>query len=256
MEFLLLLAGTLALRPYVFIFLGVYLALATLHLGAGRAAAFLALGYGIAWAAEFCSINFGFPFGEYLYIPATLDLELWVAGVPFMDSLSYVFLAYASYCLALTALGGERGFQVREDFALQQSRRTLVLGAVLMVALDMVIDPVALRGYRWFLGQIYGYPEGGVYFGVTLSNFAGWFLVGLALIRVMQYLIGMAAAVRLWDWGRRSMLSPALLGSGLYLGVLGFNLAMTFAIGETCLGWVGIFIYLPFLSWLMLKLLP
>ena len=33
-----------------------------------------------------------------------MDQELWVAGVPFMDSLSYVFLAYASYSLALVAL--------------------------------------------------------------------------------------------------------------------------------------------------------
>jgi len=47
-----------------------------------------------------------------------------------------------------------------------------------------------------------------------------------------------------------------LLGVGLYLGVLGFNLAMTFLIGETTLGWVGVFIYLPFLTWLVLKLLP
>ncbi|MCX5893056.1 MAG: carotenoid biosynthesis protein, partial [Deltaproteobacteria bacterium] len=165
LKFLLLLAGTVALRPYVFIFLGAYLLLATRHLGAGRAVVFLGLGYLISWAAEVCAINFGFPFGEYLYIPATLDRELWVAGVPLMDSLSYVFLAYASYCLALTALGPGRGCQIREDTPLQQSRRTLILAAVLMVTLDIIIDPVALRGYRWFLGQIYGYPEGGVYFG-------------------------------------------------------------------------------------------
>ena len=50
--------------------------------------------------------------------------------------------------------------------------------------------------------------------------------------------------------------SQALLGAGLYLGILGFNLAMTFLIGETYLGWVGVFIYLPFLTWLVLKLLP
>ena len=31
---------------------------------------------------------------------------------------------------------------------------------------------------------------------------------------------------------------------------------MTFLIGEACLGWVGIFIYTPFLAWLALKLAP
>ncbi|MCL4500314.1 MAG: carotenoid biosynthesis protein [Deltaproteobacteria bacterium] len=256
LNFLMLLAGTVALRPYVFIFLGAYLLLATLHLGAGRAVSFLVLGYLISWAAEVCAINFGFPFGEYLYIPATLNLALWVAGVPLMDSLSYVFLAYASYCLALTALDPGRGGQIREDRSLQRSLRTLILGAVLMVTIDIIIDPVALRGYRWFLGQIYGYPEGGVYFGVPISNFAGWLLVALILIRLLQYLISRPSPARFWDWGRRPFLPPALLGSGLYLGILGFNLTMTFLIGETCLGWVGVFIYLPFLTWLLLKLLP
>jgi len=259
-HFLGLLAGTVWLRPYVFIFLGVYLLLATWRLGAGRALAFLVLGYLISWVAEFSSIHVGFPFGEYLYIPATVNRELWVAGVPFMDSLSYVFLAYASYCLALVALTPGRwqgrGFSLRDAAALEGSWRSLFLGAVLMVTLDIVIDPVALRGYRWFLGQIYGYPEGGAYFGITLSNFGGWFLVALVLIRVLQHLATRIPPSPWWDWGRRDFPSQALLGPGLYLGILGFNLAMTFSIGETCLGWVGIFIYLPFLTWLVLKIAP
>ncbi|MFZ5452842.1 MAG: carotenoid biosynthesis protein [Thermodesulfobacteriota bacterium] len=256
MQFLHLLGGTVALRPYVFIFLAAYLALATLQLGAGRTLAFLALGYLLAWTAEFSSINWGFPFGEYIYIPATLDRELWVAGVPFMDSLSYVFLAYASYTLALLALGRGRwqgwGYHLEEPPPFLGSFRVLILAAVLMVALDVVIDPVALRGYRWFLGQIYGYPEPGVYFGVTLANFGGWFLVGLGMIKVLQLLI--TRLPEAWGtWGRRAFPSRALLGPALYLGILGFNLFMTFWIGETLLVWVGIFIYTPFLTWLFLK---
>jgi uncharacterized membrane protein len=259
-HFLELLAGTVWLRPYVFIFLGTYLVIATRHLGAGRAVAFVVLGYCISWTAEFCSINFGFPFGEYLYIPATVNRELWVAGVPFMDSLSYVFLAYASFSLALVALtpgAWERGgFFLKGEAAMQGSWRPWVLGAVLMVSLDIVIDPLALRGYRWFLGQIYGYPEGGAYFGITLSNFGGWFLVGLVLIGVLQFLITRTPSSPWWDWGKRSFPSQALLGPGFYLGILSFNLVMTFLIGEICLGWVGVFIYVPFLSWLVIKLVP
>jgi putative membrane protein len=255
-----LLAGTVWLRPYVFIFLGAYLVMATWHLGAGRAAAFVVLGYVISWAAEFCSIHLGFPFGDYLYIPATVDQELWVAGVPFMDSLSYVFLAYASYALALVALtpGGwkQGGYFLKGTAAMQGSWRPLLLGAVLMVTLDIVIDPLALRGYRWFLGQIYGYPEGGAYFGVPLSNFGGWFLVGLVLIWVLQLLATRVPPSRFWDWGRLNFPSQALLGPAFYLNILGFNLAMTFIIGETSLGWVGIFIYVPFLTWLVLKIIP
>lgn len=260
MQFLGLLGDTLWLRPYVFIFLGVYLLLATWHLGAGRAAAFLILGYLISWTAEYCSIHWGFPFGEYLYIPLTRDRELWVAGIPFMDSLSYVFLAYASYTLALVALrsgpGAGHRFPLEEDAAFLGSWRALILGAVLVVTLDIVIDPVALRGYRWFLGQIYGYPQGGVYFGIPLSNFGGWFLVALILIRVLQSLATGVPSPSWGDAGRRRFPCQGLLGPALYLGILGFNLTMTLVIGESCLAWVGIFIYLPFLTWLVLKLLP
>jgi putative membrane protein len=53
---------------------------------------------------------------------------------------------------------------------------------------DVLIDPVSLRGSKWFLGQIYYYPVKGMYFGVTLSNFLGWFLVGLAIIYCFQKL--------------------------------------------------------------------
>lgn len=260
LQFLWLLGGTVWLRPYVFIFLGAYLLLATWHLGAGRAVAFLLLGYLICWTAEFSSIHVGFPFGEYLYIPATRDQELWVAGVPFMDSLSYVFLAYASYTLALLALvpGRWQGydFHLQGKAAFQGSPRVLILAAVLMATLDIIIDPVALRGYRWFLGQIYGYPEPGVYFGIPLSNFGGWFLVALVLIGVLQYLIVRVPPGPRRDWGRRRLPSQALYGPAFYLGILGFNLGMTFLIGEICLGWVGIFIYAPFLTWLVLKLIP
>lgn len=257
-RFLLLLGGTIYLRPYVFIFLGVYLLLATWQLGAGRALAFLVLGYLVSWAAELCSIHLGFPFGEYLYIPATRDRELWVAGVPFMDSLSYVFLAYASYAMALLALGKGRwqgwGFYL-EDEAAFKDWRPVFLGAVLMVTLDIIIDPLALRGYRWFLGQIYGYPEGGVYFGIPLANFGGWLLMALVLVSLLRFLAARPPA-SWWDWGRRRFPSQALLGAALYLGILTFNLTLTFLIGETCLGWVGIFIYLPFLTWLILRLMP
>ncbi|MBI4644716.1 MAG: carotenoid biosynthesis protein [Deltaproteobacteria bacterium] len=256
LKFIFLLGNTITLRPYVFIFLSAYLLLATLHLGAGRTLAFLVLGYLIAWMAEFSAINWGFPFGEYIYIPATVDQELWVAGVPFMDSLSYVFLAYASFSMALLALGRGRwqgcGYLLEENPKFLGSWRVLILAAVLMVALDVVIDPLALRGYRWFLRQIYGYPKPGVYFGITLANFGGWLLVGLVMIRVLQLLISSVPDAG-WSRGRRDFPCRALLGPGLYLGILGFNLCMTFWIGETCLGWVGVFIYAPFLTWLGLK---
>ena len=259
MQFLNLLWDTVLLRPYVFLFLACYLMLATWQFGLGRTLAFLVAGYLVSWLAELCSIHTGFPFGIYIYIPATLDRELWVAGVPFMDSLSYVFMAFASYSLALLALAPGRWQGWRfflDDREFLNSWRSTIPGGVLMMTLDVVVDPVALRGYRWFLGQIYGYPEPGAYFGIPLTNFAGWLLVSLVLVRLLQVLLAYLPAGRYWDWGARDFPGRALLGPGLYVGILAFNLAMTLWIGEPTLFLAGIFIYLPFFTLLCLKVRP
>ncbi len=244
-----LLWGTLVLRPYVFIFLIVYLWLAIRHLGLMKTCIYLLCGYGIAWLSEFSSIHTGFPYGGYIYIPATRTQELWVFGVPFMDSLSYVFLSYASYSLALLLLAPR---QLSEDTSAQNSVNytpaTVILAAVLFVTLDIIIDPLALRGYRWFLGQIYGYPEPGIYFGIPLSNFAGWLLVGFMMISVLQRLARWSPRSTWLSWGQVRSASAGYLGAGLYLGVLLFNLSLTFYIGETLLGVVGVFIYLPLVA--------
>ncbi|MEJ5328544.1 MAG: carotenoid biosynthesis protein [Desulfobaccales bacterium] len=248
MEILQLLWGTLILRPYVFVFLACYLVMATLDFGFGRALVFLGLGYLIAWAAEFSSVHTGFPFGLYIYIPATVDRELWVAGVPFMDSLSYVFLTYAGYAIARLALGG---LKAAPKFT--GSWGLTLLAATFIMTLDIIIDPVALRGYRWFLGQIYGYPEPGIYFGIPLSNFAGWWLMGAILTRLLQTLAASLPSRPPWNLGQRHFWWQPLLGPGLYGGIVAFNLAVTFAIGEALLGWTGVFICLPFLAWLTIK---
>ncbi|MCC6347417.1 MAG: carotenoid biosynthesis protein, partial [Nitrospirales bacterium] len=61
-------AGTLLLRPYVFLFLLVYLVGCSLHLGLKRALLFCTAGYLIAWASEYSSIHNGIPYGHYYYL--------------------------------------------------------------------------------------------------------------------------------------------------------------------------------------------
>ena len=118
--------------------------------------------------------------------------------------------------------------------------------------IDIVIDPVALRGDRWFLGSIYGYPDPGVYFGVPLANFLGWFVVGF---------LAMTGYRRVDHWWTSLPPCPSpvpagylLLGCGLYYGVLIFNLGVTFLIGEQLLGITGIFLYVPVTVLVMWKL--
>jgi putative membrane protein len=236
------------LRPYVLLFFLAYLLGGSLHLGVKRTLCFSVAGYLIAWSSEFSSIHTGFPYGLYYYIEATKDRELWVYGVPFMDSLSYVFLAYASYAMALFVMSPvlfTRGsVYVLETRKIRSAFSTRVLATAFFVYLDILIDPVALRGSKWFLGQIYGYPEEGVYFGVPISNFLGWFLVGFILISVLQRIDSAMVRRKMKDhvgyrYAWRHM--PGLL---LYFSVVLFNLIVAFAIGEWTIGWTGVFITL------------
>src|SRR5207249_11874266 len=103
--------------------------------------------------------------------------------------LSFPFLAYAAFCLARAVFLTPRapGFAPTRSVPPARSvpaaspRATLtlaLLSGALMMLLDVVIDPLSVRGDQWFLGRIFWYPSGGVYFGVLLSNFAGWLFVG------------------------------------------------------------------------------
>src|SRR5688572_17749328 len=215
-----LLLGTLLLRPYVFVFLAIFVWTATRDLGAMRMLGFLTWGFAVAFVAEYASTRVGVPFGLYHYTGVTRGVELYLANVPFFDSLSFPFLAYASYCLARKVLGpADRG------------RMTLLAG-ILMMLLDVVIDPLAVLGDRWFLGRIFYYPEPGPYFGVPLSNFAGWLVVGW--VTVGGYLLAAGNS------HRQGRPDP---GVGLYYGVLLFNLAITWWIGEIRLLGAGIMIH-------------
>ena len=246
-----LLFGTVLLRPYVFIFMVVYLIASTLQFGLRRTVSFMVIGYWLVFLAEYSSTHTGFPFGWYYYIDTTRHQELWISNVPFMDSLSFIFLAYASYLTALLLCAplwrSRRDLQIVDTKALRRSPAVLVLAVMFFVLIDVVIDPVALRGSRWFLGQIYGYYKEGIYFGVPLANFGGWAIVGTVLITLHRLLDGVFwdGPQRQADWGVRWVPYKGLFGPLLYLGTYGFNVCMTFVIGEYLLGCVGLFLLIP-----------
>lgn len=216
-----LLLATVWLRPYVFLFLAGFLVAGILDLGWRRTLLFGAIVWPVAFVAEYSSTRTGVPFGLYHYTGTTRGQELYIADVPFMDSLSFTFLAYAAFCLA-------RAVWRRRRFS---KLGIALLAGFLMMLLDVVIDPLAVRGDRWFLGRIFFYPTGGPYFGVPLSNFAGWWLVGTVGV-------GLYVAFAGCD-GRR----PAL-GIALYYAVLAFNLVVTAWIGEWALAGLGTMLHL------------
>lgn len=244
LEFFYLLFSTVLFRPYVFIFLVIYLLVATLQMGLARTAIFTLLAYLVAFLSEYSSTRIGFPYGYYSYIQITRGKELWISNVPFMDSLSYTFLSYCSFSLAIflnqPVIRKNNNIQVYDFEKGILKKNVLYSSVILFVLLDVIIDPVALRGSKWFLGQIYHYHNHGFYFGVPLSNFAGWMIVGFTIIFLFQ-LINRRFFIEIPS-KKIDILYQDIIGPILYFCVMVFNICVTFYIKEYLLGSVSLLI--------------
>ena len=155
------------LHPDVWLLFGsivaAYLIAATAAWGWRRAVAFTVWAGSLAFAAEWSSTRSGIPFGLYHYTGVTSGQELYLSNVPLFDPLSFTFLSYASLGVA-TLLLGQPDDPARPGAAPVSGYARLRLAAlagILMMWLDLVIDPLAVRGDRWFLGRIFYYPDPG-----------------------------------------------------------------------------------------------
>ncbi|HMU56249.1 MAG TPA: carotenoid biosynthesis protein [Nitrospira sp.] len=259
MDLLDLFLKTVLLRPYVFVFLAGLLVTAVQLIGWPRTWRLWLISWLTAFVCEFSSTRTGIPFGWYFYTGSTVGQELYISNIPFMDSISFSFLLYAAYCTALCVLLPRNGTDpasrlqpLRFDLAVRTGWPVLLLASLLFAAIDMVIDPIALRGDRWFLGKLYYYAEDGAHFGVPLSNYAGWTVVGLISLAIYFPLDRRLPPLP----ARRgaSTTNRILLGVGLYYSVLLFNLTVTFWIGEATLGLSGVLMFLPLTILLILRL--
>jgi putative membrane protein len=250
---------TILFRPYVFLFLAAFLFTAVQLIGWQRTWRFWLISWATAFVCEFSSTRNGIPFGWYHYNGSTVGQELYFSNIPFMDSISFSFLLYAAYCVALCLLlplaQSSSAPQpllkpLRFDLAARTNGAVLLLTAFLFAFIDMVIDPVALLGDRWFLGKIYYYPDPGVHFGVPFANYVGWAVVGLISLAIYFPLERRLPTLSL----PLSATPRLLLGVGLYYGVLAFNLSVTFWIGESFMGMSGLLMHLPVIALLMFRL--
>ena len=118
-------------------------------------------GYG--FAAEVLGESTGFPFGHYDY---TSVLGRALFDVP-LALISAWILVSAFVAGALMMMGLPR-------------RWWILAGPLMMVAVDMLLEPVAtgpMNAWTW-------HSTGG-YYGVPLTNFAGWFAVSLPIFGLM-----------------------------------------------------------------------
>lgn len=123
---------------------------------------FILLTFLIGFFAEVVGVKTGVLFGEYQYGP-TLGFQ-WLE-VPLAIGLNWVVLIYGTALLA-QEISGSRVLQV-------------IIGAVMMVALDFLIEPVAIKYEFWLWESV----------NIPLQNYFGWFLIALLLHTLFRFVV-------------------------------------------------------------------
>jgi putative membrane protein len=122
-----------------------------------RAAAALGVLVAYSYGIEYLGVHTGVPYGDFFY---GVDLGPTLFGVPVGLPVFFIPLVMNAYLLVVLLLG-----PVADS-------RPVRIGSVIaaVLAMDLVLDPGAVALGFWV------YPGGGVYYGVPLSNYAGWVL--------------------------------------------------------------------------------
>jgi uncharacterized membrane protein len=248
-----LVLGTILLRPYVFVFFLWYLLGAVTKLGWIRTALFTAVTSMLALAAEASSARSGIPLGWFQVMDTTRGQELWLGSVPAFSVLLFTVCCWAGFQLAVllySPLEVRHGdLQVLDTIAIRRSPRVLCTAAVLVTALGTLLGPLRARGDRWFVGAVYAYPEGGLFFGVPATTFAGTMLVALLAIGIYQLVEPrLLRPTRLLRAGHAHLRFGGLVEPALYLAIAGFALAVVLSLDERLLALVGALVFVPLTS--------
>lgn len=119
----------------------------------------------LTWAIEAIGAATGFPFGSYSY---THRLQPQLLGVPLLIPLAWLMMLPPSWAVAqrLSRSKGRLAFPA--------------LSALAFTAWDLFLDPQMVEWGLWI------WSDTGGYFGIPLTNFAGWFLSSLLITAVVQ----------------------------------------------------------------------
>jgi putative membrane protein len=137
-------------------------------LGASRASLILLSMSVLPTLVEAAAVLTGFPYGAFHYSDALGFKVLNV--VPWSVAFAYLPILLGSYAVAKALDGGSR-------------LRAAAMSSLLVVAVDLVIDPGAVAQGLWV------WAEDGAYYGVPLVNYGGWLLTGFIYSYILDALV-------------------------------------------------------------------
>ncbi|MEB0261065.1 MULTISPECIES: carotenoid biosynthesis protein [unclassified Mucilaginibacter] len=136
---------------------------------------FILLIFWLGFLAEWIGVNKGWLFGSYAY-DTTLGVKL--SGIPLMIGVNWFLLIYAT------------------GVAMQRSRLKspffrVITGAAVLVLLDLLIEPIAIKFDYWHWNS----PR------IPLENYICWFLVSMVMLYIFEQ----------FRFKKQSIAAPALL---------------------------------------------
>ncbi len=135
-----------------------------------RTIVFLIVSIILPYFSEVIGLRFGIPFGRYSYTGYLGPVLPF--GLPIYVMISWVLLLYSGLFVG-EALG--MIFPILHGILPQ-----LILVSLLMVAVDAIIDPIAVKIGHWV------WQKPGKWFGIPFQNFFGWFLTALVTLYVFM----------------------------------------------------------------------
>lgn len=115
-------------------------------------------------AAEFVGVTTGLPYGPFHYT----------------DSMGYRLGGIVPWSVAFVFAPLVLGSMRLASCATRDARLAIPISSLILVIHDMVLDPAAVSGGYWV------WARGGAYYGVPVSNFIGWLLVGLLASAILH----------------------------------------------------------------------
>ncbi|HWO43391.1 MAG TPA: carotenoid biosynthesis protein [Candidatus Eisenbacteria bacterium] len=129
-------------------------------------AAFAAV-YLVSLASELAGTAFGVPFGAYAY--TSLLGPKWLDSVPVLIPLSWFTVSWAAWRIAHVFVRG---------------LAAVAFGTWLLVAWDLLLDPAMSKVTSYWV-----WGESGSYYGMPLTNLAGWAITGFVLLAALARLV-------------------------------------------------------------------
>jgi putative membrane protein len=208
-------------------------AFALLHgsgrIGWRRTLLLLGLTFSVSLLFESIGVATGLVYGDYSYTdklgPKFLGL------VPYLIPVAWFMMTYPSYVIAERLVPAY-------NHVWKWRLAVAAVGAVVMTAWDLAMDPIMVSGSHWV------WKEQGAYFGVPLQNYWGWWLtmfVALILFLSLGRMVPDRGGVRDDNYDRHAILSYALSGFSAVM----FDL-------QSSLGGPGLVGFFAMLPWVMM----